>query len=46
MPNRYRSGREALWLRRAVVQPILWLCKPKAPRQRPRLQRNVERRLE
>ena len=43
MPNRYRSGREALSLHGAIVQPILWLCEPKAPRQRPRLPRKVAR---
>ena len=41
LPMRFGSGREALWVRGAVVQPILWLCEPKAPRQRPRLPRKV-----
>ena len=41
MPLRCIRGREVIWLRGAVVQPILWLCEPKAPRQRPRLPRKV-----
>ena len=39
MPRAAGAGTMALWLRGAVVQPILWLCVPKAPRQRPRLPR-------
>ena len=46
MPSCCGSGREALWLRGAVVQPILWLCRPKAPRQRPRLPRKVVKGVE
>ena len=37
---------EALSLHGAVVQPILWLCRPKAPRQRPRLPRKVVKGVE